>query len=180
MSSAACILAKDARLASVGELEAFPLGTLTADEVKDVPFIAASIDTFSMLNILGLAAGVLVIGVLVVYLQARQRARTVSNVLSMRMGMRDGQARAALVLELAALLLAAFILGAMTGMIAGRLIAPLLDPLQTIPPPPLFEPPIAAALWTIGGLAVVSLVGGWLVHRRAAAVDLGEVLRVAE
>ena len=167
-------------LASVGELEAFPLGTLTADDVKDVPFIAASIDTFSMLNILGLAAGVLVIGVLVVYLQARQRARTVSNVLSMRMGMRDGQARAALVLELAALLLAAFILGAMTGMIAGRLIAPLLDPLQTIPPPPLFEPPIAAALWTLGGLAVVSLVGGWLVHRRAAAVDLGEVLRVAE
>ncbi len=167
-------------LASVGELEAFPLGTLTADEVKDVPFIAASIDTFSMLNILGLAAGVLVIGVLVVYLQARQRARTVSNVLSMRMGMRDGQARAALVLELAALLLAAFVLGTMTGMIAGRLIAPLLDPLQTIPPPPLFEPPIAAALWTLVGLAVVSVGGGWLVHRRAAAIDLGEVLRVAE
>ena len=167
-------------LASVGELEAFPLGTLTADEVKDVPFIAASIDTFSMLNILGLAAGVLVIGVLVVYLQARQRARAVSNVLSMRMGMRDAQARAALVLELAALLLAAFVLGAMTGMIAGRLVAPLLDPLQTIPPPPLFEPPIAAALWTLAGLAVVSVGGGWLVHRRAAAVDLGEVLRVAE
>lgn len=167
-------------LASVGELEAFPLGTLTADEVKDVPFIAASIDTFSMLNILGLAAGVLVIGVLVVYLQARQRARTVSNILSMRMGMRDGQARAALVLELAALLLAAFVLGTITGMIAGRLIAPLLDPLQTIPPPPLFEPPIAAALWTLLGLAVVSVAGGWLVHRRATAVDLGEVLRVAE
>jgi putative ABC transport system permease protein len=170
----------DEALASVGELEAFPLGTLTADEVKDVPFIAASIDTFSMLNILGLAAGFLVIGVLVVYLQARQRARAVSNVLSMRMGMRDGQARAALVLELAALLLAAFVLGAMTGMIAGRLIAPLLDPLQTIPPPPLFEPPTAAALWTLAGLAVVSVAGGWLVHRRAAAVDLGEVLRVAE
>jgi uncharacterized membrane protein YfcA len=84
------------------------------------------------------------------------------------------------VLELAALLLAAFVLGAMTGMIAGRLIAPLLDPLQTIPPPPLFEPPIAAALWTLLGLAVVSVGGGWLVHRRAAAVDLGEVLRVAE
>jgi hypothetical protein len=30
------------------------------------------------------------------------------------------------------------------------------------------------------GLAVVSVVGGWLVHRRAAAIDLGEVLRVAE
>ena len=170
----------DQALAAVGDLEAFPLGTLTADEVKDVPFIAASIDTFSMLNILGLAAAVLVIGVLVVYLQARQRARTVSNVLSMRMGMRDGQARAALVLELAAMLLTAFVLGATMGAVAGRLISPLLDPLQTIPPPPLFEPPIAAALWTLVGLAIVSVVGGWLVHRRASAIDLGEVLRVAE
>jgi FtsX-like permease family len=170
----------DEALAAVGELEAFPLGTLTADEVKDVPFIAASIDTFSMLNVLGLAAAVLVIGVLVVYLQARQRARTVSNVLSMRMGMRDGQARAALMLELAAMLLAAFVLGAAMGVVAGRLISPLLDPLQTIPPAPLFQPPIAAALWTLVGLAVVSVGGGWLVHRRASAIDLGEVLRVAE
>jgi FtsX-like permease family protein len=170
----------DEALAAVGELDAFPLGTLTADEVKDVPFIAASIDTFSMLNVLGLAAAMLVIGVLVVYLQARQRARTVSNVLSMRMGMRDGQARAALVLELAAMLLTAYVLGATMGVVAGRLISPLLDPLQTIPPPPLFEPPIAAALWTLVGLAVVSVGGGWLVHRRASAIDLGEVLRVAE
>ena len=170
----------DEALASVGELEAFPLGTLTAEEVKDVPFIAAAIDTFSMLNVLGLAAAVLVIGVLVVYLQARQRARTVSNVLSTRMGMRDGQARAALVLELASMLVAAFVLGATTGVVAGRLIAPLLDPLQTIPPPPLFEAPVAAALWTVVGLAFVAVFGGWLVHRRAAAVDLGEVLRVAE
>jgi hypothetical protein len=170
----------DEALAAVGELEAFPLATLTADEVKDVPFIAASIDTFSMLNVLGLAAAVLVIGVLVVYLQARQRARTVSNVLSMRMGMRDGQARAALVLELAAMLLTAYVLGATMGVVAGRLISPLLDPLQTIPPPPLFTPPTAAALWTLVGLAVVSVGGGWLVHRRASAIDLGEVLRVAE
>ena len=167
-------------MAAVGELDAFPLGTLTAEEVKDVPFIAASIDTFSMLNVLGLAAAALVIGVLVVYLQARQRARAVSNILSMRMGMRDGQARAALVLELAAILLTAFVLGTTLGVVAGRLIAPLLDPLQTIPPAPLFEPPIVAALWTLVGLAVVSVVGGWLVHRRAAAIDLGEVLRVAE
>ena len=170
----------DEALASVGELEAFPLGTLTAQEVKNVPFIAAAIDTFAMLNVLGLAAAVLVIGVLVVYLQARQRARSVSNVLSMRMGMRGGQARAALVLELTAMLLAAFVLGASMGMVAGALISPLLDPLQVIPPPPLFDAPIAVALWTLVGVLVVSVAGGWFVHRRAAAVDLGEVLRVAE
>jgi hypothetical protein len=170
----------DEALASVGELEAFPLDTLTAEEVKDVPFIAAAIDTFAMLNVLGLAAAVLVMGVLVVYLQARQRARTVSNVLSMRMGMRQGQAGAALMLELGAMLLAAFALGASTGMAAGWLIAPLLDPLQVIPPPPLFDAPISMVMWTLVGLAVVAVAGGWLVHWRAASVDLGEVLRIAE
>jgi len=170
----------DEALAALSELDAFPLGTTTAVAVKDVPFIKAAIETFSMLNVLGLAAALLVIGVLVVYLQARQRARTVSNVLSMRMGMRDRQAIAALMLELAAMLLTAFVLGAALGMVAGRLVSPLLDPLQTIPPAPLFDAPLAVVGWTLVGLAVVAVAGGWLVHRRAAAVDLGEVLRVAE
>jgi putative ABC transport system permease protein len=167
-------------LASVSELDAFSRGTVTADEVRDVPFVAAAIDTFAMLNVLGLAAAFLVIGVLVVYLQARQRARSVSNVLSMRMGMRDRQARGALILELGAMLLVAFALGASLGMVAGRLVAPLLDPLQTIPPAPLFAAPIAVVASTLVGLAVVAVLGGWLVHRRASSVDLGEVLRVAE
>jgi len=171
---------EDEALAALGELDAFPLATTTAATVKDVPFIKAAVETFSMLNILGLAAALLVIGVLVVYLKARQRARTVSNVLSLRMGMRDPQARLALMLELAAMLLAAFVLGAALGMVAGRLVSPLLDPLQTIPPAPLFDAPLAVVGWTMLGLAIVAVAGGWLVHRRAAAVDLGEVLRVAE
>ncbi|HUF59866.1 MAG TPA: ABC transporter permease [Actinomycetota bacterium] len=170
----------DEALAALSKLDAFPLATTTAVAVKDVPFIKAAIETFSMLNVLGFAAALLVIGVLVVYLQARQRARTISNVLSMRMGMRPRQARAALVLELAAMLLTAFVLGAALGMIAARLVSPLLDPLQTIPPAPLFDAPLAVVGWTLMGLAVVAVAGGWLVHRRAAAVDLGEVLRVAE
>ena len=167
-------------LAAVSELEAYPLGTVTLEEVKDVPFIKAAIDTFSMLNVLGLGAALLVVGVLVVYLQARQRARAVSNVLSLRMGMRVGQARLAIGLELGAILLASFVIGAALGLTAGRLVAPLLDPLQIIPPPPLFDAPLVVLLWTALALAAVAALGAWLVQRRASAVDLGEVLRVAE
>ena len=167
-------------LASVSLLEAYPLGTLAAEDVKDIPFIAAAIDTFAMLNLLGLAAALLVIGVLVVYLQSRQRSRTVSYNLSLRMGMRKRQGRAALVLELAALLIAAFALGASFGISAAALVTPLLDPLQTIPPAPLFSAPVMALVWTFVGLVVVAVVGGWVVQRRAEAVDLGELLRVAE
>jgi putative ABC transport system permease protein len=167
-------------LDAVSDLEAFPLYTLTVEEVKDVPFIKAAIETFSMLNLLGLAAALLVVGVLVVYLQARQRARAVSHVLSLRMGMRVAQARLALALELGAILLASFVIGASLGLVAGRLVAPLLDPLQAIPPAPLFDAPLGVLLWTAVALAVVAGVGAWLVQRRASAVDLGEVLRVAE
>jgi hypothetical protein len=170
----------DRGLDAVSQLEAFPLNILTAEEVKDVPFIAAAIDTFAMLSVLGLAAALLMIGVLMVYLQARQRARTVSTVFSLRMGMRDRQAMWAIVLELAAMLLAAFALGSLLGVAAGGLVAPLLDPLQSIPPAPLFVVPSLIVAWTLGALAVTSLVGGWFVHRRAANVDLGHVLRVAE
>jgi putative ABC transport system permease protein len=170
----------DEVLAAVGQLEAFPLLTLTAEDVKDVPFIKAAIETFSMLNLLGLAAALLVVGVLVVYLQARQRARMVSNVLSLRMGMRDRQAMGALVLELGAIVLVAFLLGGALGLVAGAFVSPLLDPLQTIPPPPLFAAPVAVLGWTLAALVLAAVLGGWAVHRRGAAVDLGEVLRVAE
>jgi hypothetical protein len=170
----------DQVLGALDELEAFPLSTVTAVEVKDVPFIKAAIESFSMLNVLGLAAALLVVGVLVVYLQARQRARAVSDVLSLRMGMRERQAMLALVLELGLMLLAAYLLGSILGVIAGLLVAPLLDPLQTIPPGPLFAAPTSVIAFTAVGLALVAGVGGWLVHRRASSVDLGEVLRVAE
>jgi hypothetical protein len=170
----------DEALAAVGDLEAFPLGTLTLDEVKDVPFIRAAIETFAMLNVLGLAAALLVAGVLIVYLQARQRARSVSNVLSSRMGMRDRHARLALVLEVGAMLLAALVAGGGLGVLAAALVVPLLDPLQTIPPGPLFAMPSTVLVWTAVAVVAVAVVGGWLVHRRAAGVDLGEVLRVAE
>ena len=55
--------------------------------------MAAAIDTFAMLNVLGFAAAVLVIGVVIVYLQARQRSRAVAYVLSQRMGMGKRQGR---------------------------------------------------------------------------------------
>ena len=78
------------------------------------------------------------------------------------------------------MLLTAFVLSTALALVAGYLVAPLLDPLQTIPPPPLFSVPVLAVVWTFFGLAVVASVGGWFVQWRAARVDLGEVLRVAE
>ena len=90
--------------------------TITADEVADIPFIKAAIDTFVVLDVLGVVALLLVLVVGVVYLQARQRSRILSMALSTRMGLGPGTMRRSLVLELMIVLFAALAVGATTGL----------------------------------------------------------------
>jgi hypothetical protein len=77
---------EDAR-AALATLPYVPSIVLTTQEVKDIPHIAAVIDTFLVLNVLGLAAALLVLASIVMYLQARQRSQVLAYGLSMRMGM---------------------------------------------------------------------------------------------
>jgi putative ABC transport system permease protein len=167
-------------LLAVSQLEAYPIETMTLEGVKDIPYIEAAINTFSMMNVIGLAVAMLLIGVLVVYIQARQRARAVSGVLSQRMGMRAGQARMAIAFELGSVLLASFVVGAALGSLAGALVVPLLDPLPMLRPDPLFHVPASLLRWAALGLAAVTALGAWLVQRRESSVHLGEVLRVVD
>ena len=154
--------------------------TITADEVSDIPFIRAAIDTFLVLDVLGVVALILVLVVAIVYLQARQRSRIVSMALSERMGLQAGTMRRSLVFELALLLFGGFVVGAATGLIGAGIVIPYLDPLPTIPPGPITVVPFAVVVVAFGALAVVALVGGWLAARAAREVRLGEVLRVAD
>jgi putative ABC transport system permease protein len=154
--------------------------TITADEVSDIPFIRAAIDTFLVLDVLGVVALILVLVVAIVYLQARQRSRIVSMALSERMGLQAGTMRRSLVFELALLLFGGFVVGAATGLIGAGIVIPYLDPLPTIPPGPITVVPFAVVVAAAGVLAVVALIGGWLAARAARGVQLGEVLRVVD
>jgi hypothetical protein len=154
--------------------------TITAAEVEDIPFIVAAIDTFLVLNALGVVALVLVLVVAVVYLQARQRDRVVASALSHRMGLPASTMRRSLVLELGALLLASFVVGIAAGVTGATLVIRFIDPLPTIPPTPIAVWPLIAIV--IGGLVLLlaAWIGGRLAHRGARGVRLGEVMRVAE
>ena len=154
--------------------------TITADEVSDIPFIKAAIDTFLVLDVLGVVALILVLVVAIVYLQARQRSRLVSTALSERMGLQAGTMRRSLVLELATLLFGGLLVGAATGLIGASIVIPYLDPLPTIPPGPIEVVPWGVVAVAVVGLGVVALIGGWLANRAARDVSLGEVLRVAD
>ena len=163
-----------------GALEDEPYTILTADEVKDIPSISAVIDTFGVLNVLGLGAGLLVIVVILMYLQARQRARIVSFALSRRMGLSVGSHRWALVSELSILLLGSFILGGLLAIGAALIIVGMIDPLAAIPPEPLFIPPISRFLIAAVVLFGIALLGGSLTNKRAGKARVAEVMRVAE
>ena len=167
-------------LASVDDLGVLPLTTLTADEVKDIPYIDAAIDTFVMLNALGVAAFVLVLVVAIVYVQARQHARALGAALSARMGMTSAMLRRSLIAELGAVLGTALVIGGLVGIVSVAVVVPTLDPLPTVPPDPLILRPWWALAAAGLVLAVASLIGGALAARAARDVSLGEVMRAAE
>ncbi|MDQ3939743.1 MAG: hypothetical protein M3238_00135, partial [Actinomycetota bacterium] len=161
-------------------LEDPPYSTVTAEEVKDVPSIAAVIDTFGVLNVLGLGAGLLVVVVILMYLQARQRGRIVSYALSRRMGLTDAGHRGALVAELVVLLVAAYAVGAVLALAAARLIVGMVDPLAAIPPSPLFTFPARLVLWALFALMAIAIAGGITTNARARRADFAEVMRLAD
>jgi hypothetical protein len=166
--------------AALPNLSFLPGLVLTADEVKDIPYIAAVIDTFLVMNGLGLLAALLVFAAMVMYLQARQRSEVVSYGLSLRMGMRRWAHLIATATEVGAMLVIAYVAGAVLAITAARLTVPLLDPLETIPPDPIGVVPVITVAIAAPVLVLAAFVGGWLVERRARAADLGQVMRLAD
>jgi putative ABC transport system permease protein len=170
----------DAIRAALPSLSFLPSLVLTADEVKDIPYIAAVIDTFLVMNGLGLLAALLVFAAMVMYLQARQRSEVVSYGLSLRMGMRRRAHLIATATEVGAMLVIAHVAGAALAITAARLTVPLLDPLETIPPDPIGVVPVITVAIAAPVLLLAAVAGGWLVERRARAADLGQVMRLAD
>jgi putative ABC transport system permease protein len=167
-------------LASIDRIGVFPLLVITADEVQHIPYINVAIQTFLMLEVLGVVAMALLVVVALVYLQARQRSRVIAGELSRRMGQDRATMRLALILELGTILLAALGLGAVIGGLAARVVVSHLDPLPTIPPTPLLVLPILAIAVGAIAIAIAAIVGGVLADRAERRAPLGEVLRVAE
>jgi hypothetical protein len=157
-----------------------PSAVVTADEVADVPHIAMVVDTFSILEVLGTLAALLVVASVLLYLQARQRAQLVSYGLSLRMGMGDASQRRTLLAEVASVLGVAFAVGLAVALAVSSALVPLLDPIPAIPPSPFLDVPVArivAAFAVIVGCAWLAAV---VTNRTARSSDLGQVMRGVE
>jgi hypothetical protein len=64
--------------------------------------------------------------------------------------------------------------------VASLFIVPLLDPLRTIPPDPIFTFPATVVIAAAIAVAAASWVGGWMTNMRARRSNLAEVMRLAE
>jgi hypothetical protein len=166
--------------AALAELDYTPSLVLTADEVKDISYIAAVIDTFLVMNGLGILAALLVFAAMLMYLQTRQRSEIVSYGLSLRMGMRSSRHLVAIAIEVGAMLVIAYVAGTVLALTAARLTVPLLDPIEAIPPDPITVIPVALVAIAAPALVLAALAGGWLTERRARSADLGQVMRLAD
>jgi putative ABC transport system permease protein len=157
-----------------------PFQVVTAAQTMDIPSIAAVVNTFLALNALGLGAAILVVGALLMYLQARERSRLVAHGLSLRMGMTDGIHRRSMLIETTSLLTSSYAAGAVVALVLAVATVPLLDPLTAVRPAPLLVLPARPMLLTLAGLALASWLACLLADARTRRVPLGEVMRTAE
>lgn len=161
-------------------LEDTPYSITTARGVRNISYIATVLDSFAVLQILGAAAGALVVAALLTYLQARHRARLVSSILSRRMGLRQRAASLAVGLEVGILVGLPYLFAIPAAIGIAAVVTPTLDPLAVIPPEPLFEVPTATL---VAGAVVVGvtlfLSSIWLA-RSADRANVSDVFRVAE
>jgi putative ABC transport system permease protein len=166
-------------LDALAELEMPVYLALSATEVRDIPAFLATIGTFTLVNALGAVAAVLVLVSMVAYVRARQRSQFVAYALSTRMGLTHRDHHRALALELGSMIGTGLAAGTTLAILAAAVTVPILDPLPSIPPGPLFVVPLWAIVVTATAVAVVAWVGAGMVNRRARAANLDEVMRVA-
>lgn len=133
--------------------------------------------TFGYLQTIGLSAGLLVIGGLAVYLDARSRHRLLGYALMRRMGLPRTRHRRALGVELAASVL----VGALAGLViagAGAALAYAhIDPVPRYAPDPLLRLATATAAALAVATAVLTVVAVVFGQRRMDRDDPVEVLR---
>ena len=155
------------------------LAVATTREIQRNPSFLPFSWVFGFLQALGIMAGLIVLGGILLYLEARQRGRAISYALASRMGLSRRSHRSSVALELGALLALGFVIGILLAWIAARIVYGRLDPLPQLPPAPLFRLPLAVFGLTAVAVLAAAWVGAWRVQRQAEAARVSEVMRVA-
>ena len=143
------------------------------------PNVLLATRTYSFMRTIAIAAAVLVLLGLLLYLQARQRSQVIASALSRRMGLAARGEALSVSLEVLAILAFAALIGGGIAIAAAGPVVRHIDPLPQNVPSPIFTLPVAPLLLAAGCLVVVAALAGALTTWLARRADMSEELRVA-
>jgi putative ABC transport system permease protein len=133
--------------------------------------------TFGYLSALAVFVGVIAVGGLLLYLEARSRTRVSGYVMARRLGLSRGAHLRSLVVELSGVAAAGLVLGAVLAGVAVAAVYRRLDVDPLRPPTPLLDIPWLAVLFTAVATAVVAVAAAAYAQRAADRADPATVLR---
>jgi putative ABC transport system permease protein len=148
------------------------------DTVFDVANFLGVSWTFGYLSALASLVGLVAIGGLLLYLETRQRTRTVSYALGTRMGLTRAIHLRSLLAELGVLLGLAWVIGAGLASAAVLLVYQRLDIDPTRLPSPLLTEPVVALAGSAAAVALVVVLAALYAQRSADRADAAQVLRL--
>ncbi len=143
------------------------------------PNVLLATRTYSFMRTIALAAAVLVLLGLLLYLQARQRSQVIASALARRMGFGAGSEALSVSLEVFAILAFAALVGGGIAIAAAGPVVRHIDPLPLDAPAPIFALPLGALVTAAGGLLGVAALAGALTTWRGRRAIVSEELRVA-
>jgi len=154
----------------------FDEGRRLAEVVDSASFLTVSW-TFGFMQSLGISAGLLVLGGVAVYLDARRRDRLLGYAFMRRMGLRPRQHRRALVVELTASVLVGCWMGLGMAVVAAWFAYQRIDPVPNFRPDPVLRPAVAIVAALAAVSMLIALAAAVFAQRRVDRDDPVEVLR---
>lgn len=152
--------------------------TYSTNAVADQSSFATVAWAFGFMQSLGVIAGLITVGGLLLYLDTRQRARKVSYAFLRRMGLSRRSHRRSLLAELVATLVTGCLIGALLACLAAWLVYGKVDPLPRVPPVPLLRLPYLVLGIVVALTGLVAWLGARAAQGSADRTNAAEVLRL--
>jgi putative ABC transport system permease protein len=146
------------------------------DVVDRISFLTVAW-TFDFVQAIAIAAGLLVVGGLTAYLDARRRDRLLGYAFARRMGLSPAQHGGALLAELVASVVVGCWLGLGIALAGAWLAHDRIDPVPDFRPDPVLRPATTVVVILAATAAVVAVVAAALAQRRADRDSPVDVLR---
>ena len=157
----------------------YPVFVTTIDDLLAIPSVDAATRTYGFFDWIGIAAAVLALAAVLLYLQARQREQLIASALARRMGLGRAGDAAALALEAAVITATALCVGVLAAGLTARALVTHVDPLAQWSPSLALVIPWSQLIVTLVAATAVAALLGAAASLVAGRGDVARELRVA-